>query len=321
MTQIDHHAKSTFASNAGSNVERAADTTPGCDVSVVIPHYDDLANLDRCLTLLGRQSSGGNYEIVVADNKTPAGIDAVRQVVGQRARVIEVEERGAGPARNAGVRASRGEILAFIDSDCRPDPLWLSEGVATLGMREIVGGRISVTVADPAEPTAVEAYEQVFAFRNEDYIRRKGFAVTASLFVRRAVFDEVGPFDNGVSEDVEWCARARGLGVELRYVPSARLDHPARRSWDELTRKWRRLTRETYFLNANRPLGRLRWLIRSWLVLLSAPLHGLQVFSERDLPSMRARFGALSTLFRIRAFRLVEAHRVAFEGASPKGAS
>ncbi len=302
----------------GSSIDRTPAAATACDVSVVIPHYDDMANLDRCLALLSQQSSDRNFEIIVADNKSPAGIEAVRRVVGQRARVIEVEERGAGPARNAGVRASRGGILAFIDSDCRPDPLWLSEGVATLGPREIVGGRISVTVVDPTEPTAVEAYEQVFAFRNEDYIRRKGFAVTASLFVRRRVFDEIGPFDNGVSEDVEWCARARGLGVALRYVPSARLDHPARRSWEELTRKWRRLTRETYLLNANRPLGRLRWLVRSWLVLLSAPFHAFQVFTGRNLPSMRARYGALSTLFRIRAFRFVEAHRVAFEGVSVK---
>lgn len=304
---------------APRDTQGSASSVP-CSVSVVIPHYDDLANLDACLTLLGRQSDTGPVvEIIVADNGTPGGVDAVRRLVGSRARVIEARERGAGPARNAGVAASHGAVLAFIDSDCRPDPHWLAEGIAALGPRDIVGGQVSVSVSDPAEPTAVEAFEQVFAFRNETYIRDKGFTVTASLFVRRAVFDEVGPFGNGVSEDVDWCARARRLGVAVRYAPAARLEHPARRTWADLVRKWRRLSRETYALGAAEPFGRLRWLGRSWLVLLSAPLHALRVMGARDLPSMRARLSALGVLFRIRLFRFVEAHRVALFPARRAG--
>lgn len=316
---MDHMAPTTDSPISAGEIAVSAEVA-ACDVSVIVPHYDDIANLDRCLKLLVGQSSVKTFEIIVADNGTPAGIEAVRRLVGSRATVIEAKERGAGPARNAGVLASRGAVLAFIDSDCRPDPLWLAEGVGALGSREIIGGRICVTVVDPARPTAVEAYEQIFAFRNEDYIRSKGFAVTASLFVERAIFDEVGPFDNGVSEDVEWCTRARRHGVNLRYVPTARIEHPARRDWDELVRKWRRLTRETYKLTALQSFRRVRWLTRSWLVLFSAPLYGLRIFSARELSSMRARLGALAILIRIRAFRFVEAHRVVLMETSSRGA-
>src|SRR5262249_41963875 len=152
-------------------------------------------------TLLGAQSfPGDRTEIIIADNGSSRGPEAVRQIVGTRGRVVEVAERGAGPARNAGVRASRGKALAFIDSDCRPDPRWLEEGLAELASADFVGGRVDVLVEDPRRMTAAEAFESVFAFRNEQYVKDRGFTVTASMFVWRSVFDAVGGFDNGVPE-------------------------------------------------------------------------------------------------------------------------
>jgi glycosyltransferase involved in cell wall biosynthesis len=83
-------------------------------VSVIIPHYNDLEALDVCLSALARQSfPAERTEIIVADNASPQGREAVERVVGNRARLITVEQRGAGPARNGGVRASTGEVLAF----------------------------------------------------------------------------------------------------------------------------------------------------------------------------------------------------------------
>ena len=111
----------------------------------------------------------------------------MRRIVGSRGRVIEVAERGAGPARNAGVRASRGEAIAFIDSDCRPDQRWLEEGLAELRLADFTGGRIDVLVDDPRRMTAAEAFESVFAFQNERCVKKLNFTVTASMFVWRSV--------------------------------------------------------------------------------------------------------------------------------------
>jgi glycosyltransferase involved in cell wall biosynthesis len=282
-------------------------------VSVIIPHYNDLENLEGCLDLLLKQSfDPGRFEIVVADNQSAVGLDAVRKVVGDRGRVISAETPGAGPARNSGVAASRGAILAFIDSDCRPDASWLAEGIAALDGYDVVGGAILVSVADPVHMTATEAFEVVFAFRNDAYVRSKHFTVTASMFTRRATFDSVGEFRTEVSEDIEWCERAQAKGFSLGYAEKSVVLHPARRDWTELKNKWRRLTRETYMLSRERRVSRLRWLGRAWLVLISIVPHAGIIFASSSLPSAEDRLRAIVILIRIRTFRWLEAHRLVF---------
>ena len=195
----------TVDESAGAASQDARGRRPGVDlVSVIVPHLDDYGNLDACLTLLAGQSfPKDRTEVIVADNGSSRGVEAVRRIVGTRARVLDVAERGAGPARNAGVHASHGDALAFIDSDCRPDRRWLEEGLAELLSTDFVGGRIEVLVEDPGRMTAAEAFESVFAFQNERYVKNLGFTVTASMFVWRSVFDAVGGFVNGVPEDLD----------------------------------------------------------------------------------------------------------------------
>ena len=90
--------------------------------------------------------------------------------------------------------------------------------------------------------TAAEAFESVFAFRNERYVKELKFTVTASMFVWRSVFDAVGDFINSVPEDKDWCERAWRQGFRIRFAPKSIVGHPARRTMEELKRKWRRLT-------------------------------------------------------------------------------
>jgi glycosyltransferase involved in cell wall biosynthesis len=281
-------------------------------VSVVIPHLNDLENLDHCLALLERQSFR-SFEVVVVDNGSNAGIDAVRAITGSRGRVVQAPAKGAGPARNAGVESARGATLAFIDSDCRPDPDWIAEGLASLASHDIVGGSVRVDVDDRNNMSPTEAFEMVFAFRNDTYIRRKGFTVTASMFVRRDVFDAVGPFRVGVSEDMDWCHRARELGYRLGYAPNAIVGHPARRTWAELKRKSNRLASESFELYCEEPFGRLRWLARAWLIPASIVPHLIYVMTTMRLDSLRDRANAAWTLIRIRLVRFLEANRLAFK--------
>lgn len=284
-------------------------------VSIIIPHYNDLDNLRRCLDLLLEQSfDRERFEIVVADNRSAVGLDAVREVVGGRGRVISADVPGAGPARNSGVAASRGTVLAFIDSDCRPNASWLEEGVAALDSFDVVGGAILVSVADPSHMTATEAFEVVFAFRNDAYVRSKHFTVTASMFTRRATFDAVGEFRTEVSEDIEWCERAQAKGFSLGYAEKSVVLHPARHDWTELKSKWRRLTRETYLLARERRVSRLRWLGRAWLVLISIVPHAWVIVASNSLPNAEDRLRATVILIRIRTFRWLEAHRLVFSG-------
>jgi len=286
-------------------------------VSVIIPHYNDLEALDACLSALAGQSfPAERTEIIVADNASPQGREAVQSVVGNRARLITVEQRGAGPARNGGVVASSGEILAFVDSDCQPEPQWLAQGIEALAHYDVVGGRVDVLVKEPGRVTAAEAFERVFAFNIEQYVTRKGFVGSGNLFCRRATFDAVGPFGTGVSEDVDWSHRATAKKFRIGYAPLAAVGHPARRSWDELKNKWSRINSETFSLAIRRRGGRLSWLLVCLMLPGSAVAHTPRVLMSRHLKAEQ-KLGALGMLYRLRFWRTFDYCRLFFHGPNP----
>src|SRR5258708_8288495 len=139
-------------------------------VSVIVPHYRDLGGLAMCLGALARESyPQGQLEVIVADNASPEGVAAVAEVIADRARLVVVSEKGAGHARNGGVAASSGDVLAFIDSDCVAEPAWIEAGVKALESFDFVGGRVTVLLADPERITPLDAFERVFAFDFKTY--------------------------------------------------------------------------------------------------------------------------------------------------------
>ena len=279
-------------------------------VSVIVPHYNDLKHLGLCLDSLTAQDIVDPFEIIIADNRSPIGIDAVRDFVGDRATVVDAPIKGAGPARNAGVEASSGKILAFIDSDCIAERDWLSHGVAALDKYDFIGGRVDVLVEPGRSMTGAEAFERVFAFDFKTYIEKKGFTGSGNLLCSREVFDAVGGFRSGVSEDVDWSHRATAKGFRLGYAPQAGIGHPARADWPSLRHKWHRLNRESYGIMAEKPMGSLRWLARAWLLPLSIPPHLLQVVTSPKLNSPGDRARGVMTLVAIRLWRFMDAHRL-----------
>lgn len=287
------------------------------EISVLIPHRDDLEQLATCLHLLDQQTlERTKFEVIVADNNSSCGFAAVEEVVGGRGRVIPAPEAGAGPTRNRAAAAARGEALAFIDSDCRPASDWLRQGLLALQDYPIAGGPVLMVPRDQGQVTETEAFDMVYGFNALRYLRNYGFLGSGNLFVRKRVFEQVGGFRSGVSEDVEWSRRAHALGFTLHHAPGAIVIHPARREWGDLVRKWERATRESYLLARERRWGTLRWLLRSWAVLLSPLPHAALALRSGRLSSSQERWGAVRILFRIRAYRFVEAHRVVLSAAA-----
>ena len=281
-------------------------------ISVIIPHFNDLRSLAACLDALDAQSQPRDtFEVIVADNRSPIEQAVIERTIAGRAALIVVDEKGAGPARNGGVAASRGELLAFVDCDCTPHSGWIEAGIAALDRYDLTGGRMVVTVDRSRPLSGAEAFESVFAFDNRRYVEEDAFTVTANLFCARALFDKVGGFRTGVSEDKDWCHRARDQGYSIGYAAKAVVGHPARANWAELRDKWQRLNVETYGLFRARPLGRVKWVMRNWLLPLSIAAHALSVFRSPALRSMAERRAALATLVRIRLWRFVHAHQLA----------
>lgn len=272
-------------------------------VSVVVPHLDDLPGLAALAAALQNQTlAPDRFEVVVGDNGSSCGIDAVRRVM-PFATVVAVAERGAGPARNGAVAAARGDIIAFTDSDCVPDPHWLDEGIKALAAGDVIGGQVRVGMSDVRRPAMAEAFEAVFAFDNQAYIANKGFSVTANLFVRRADFMKVGPFRKSVSEDVDWCRRAVSVGFTLGYANDASIMHPARRTYAELVRKWRRTDREAFALWRDDGGSRAGWALRALVVLLSPTVHWLKIVRSPALRGLQPRLSAMAALVALRTTR------------------
>jgi GT2 family glycosyltransferase len=282
-------------------------------VSIIVPHFNDLAGLDRCLAALEAQTyPRDDFAIIVADNASPQGLDAVDAVIAGRARLILAPERGAGPARNAGVAASATRLLAFIDSDCVAEPQWLDAGLAALDRYDFCGGPVHVLIDDPSPWTPEQAFEMVFAFDNESYVRDKGFTGSGNLFTRRDVFDAVGGFRVGMSEDLEWSHRATAKGYRLGFVRDAAIGHPARRDWSELRRKWLRIHAELYALKPPTRVNRLRWLAKTWAMPLSIAAHTPRIWAHPKLGTIANRWAALRGLVRLRMWRWWDGHRLVF---------
>jgi GT2 family glycosyltransferase len=270
--------------------------------AVIIPHFNDVVRLHRCLSALAAEDLSGT-EILVVDNASTQSLDVLRREF-PMVRFINEPSRGAAHARNRGVRESAAQDIFFLDADCLPAPGWLTKARQSVGLADLVGGAIGVFDETPPPRSGAQAFETVFAFNYRDYILNKGFSVTANLLTRRAVFDDVGPFIDGVSEDAEWCLRARSKGYRIALAEDLRVSHPTRSDWPALVRKWRRLTEEMFQLHcAGASAGRATWAMRSALVAASGVLHQPKLWRSAKLGGAGERLRGSVTLLGIRLLR------------------
>lgn len=292
------------------------------EISLIVPHLNQPEHLRRCLGALTKQSLGREeFEIIVVDNGSR---EAPAWVSEWDALLVAESTPGPGPARNRGVAVARGEVLAFIDADCIADRNWLAEmrnALSAGGPRCIVGGDVRVGCADPARMTMIEAYETVFAYRQREYIEKKGFSGAGNLMVRRADFDRIGPFAGiTVSEDRDWGRRATALGYRIVYAPRAIVYHPARASLDEILTKWRRHTDHDFaeWMRADR--GVATWLLRAVALAVSPAFDIARIIGSRRLSGMRNRLLAFSALIQIRLWRAGRMVRLATQPQASLGA-
>lgn len=272
------------------------------EVAIIIPHYNDVARLTRCLEALMPQVTD-DVEVVVADNASSEELTAVRARWPQ-VRIVTEKKKGAGPARNAGVAATTAPWLMFIDADCVPAPDWLARGREIADETAVIGGRVDIFDETPPPRSGAEAFEAVFAFRMRDYLEKHGFLGAGNLITSRHVFEEVGGFRPAVSEDKDWSQRAAQTGFRLGFDDGFAVAHPSRADWPALRRKWRRLTSEGFLTEGQGGRARLRWAAKAFLMPASALVHAPRVLRHPDLTAgEKAR--ALATLARLRLTRMI----------------
>jgi GT2 family glycosyltransferase len=198
-------------------------------VSVVVCTYNGAKRLPECLAALARQTYPDYEVIVVNDGSTDATTEtAARYGV----RLIETRNRGLSAARNTGMEAAEGTIVAYIDDDASPSPHWLAHLVhgfettayAALGGPNIVpprAGAVEQCVANaPGGPTHV-----LVSDTEAEHLPG------CNLAVRKAALAEIGGFDTlfrVAGDDVDACWRLREAGHKLGFVPGAVVWHHRR---------------------------------------------------------------------------------------------
>ena len=273
-------------------------------ISVVIPHLNQPLMLERCLASL-RAGQRQPDQVIVVDNGSAVMPHAICAAAPGVILLAEAAP-GPGPARNRGIAAATGEVLAFIDADCLADRGWLAAAEQAMSdpAATILGGDVRIAYGDPGRLTVLEAYESIYAYRMDRYIAREGFTGTGNLVVRAAVLADVGPFaDIGVAEDRDWGQRATAKGYRIRYMPGMKVYHPARQRFSELRQKWDRQMAHDFIKARQQTGGRLKWAAKMLAMGLSPLAELPRVTGSDRISGAGTRAKALVGLSQIRLYR------------------
>jgi len=197
--------------------------------SVVVPAYDAVGTIGRCIESL-KQLNYPDYEIIVVDDGSTDSTAAIAESAG--ARTLRLPHRGLAAARNAGLAAARGRVIAFIDADAEADRDWLYHLAEVLTRRQAAaaGGqnfapKLTSTVA--AAIAAAPGQAQEVRLGDQDLAQLCGcnMAVDKSKLGPRQLFDCA--FTNA-GDDVDFSWRLRDVEMTLAYAPGAIVRHERR---------------------------------------------------------------------------------------------
>jgi GT2 family glycosyltransferase len=202
-------------------------------VSVVVPVLNGEEVIKDCLTSLLRVDyPQERREILVVDN---GSTDRTAEIIKSfPVQYLREERRGCSAARNRGIQASQGELIASTDADCRVSRGWLRELVQAFE-EEGVGGVAGEVIAYPPKTPAERYAARIRHLSPQKYLARPHlpFAPFPNLAFRREVFDQIGLLDEAVTlgESTDFCTRfLRGTSLKLKYAPSAVVFHRHRRT-------------------------------------------------------------------------------------------
>ena len=260
-------------------------------VSVVVPVYNDAERLARCLAALERQTyPRERVEVIVVDNgSTDDSAEVPARYAG--VRLLREASPSSYAARNRGVAAATGEVLAFTDADCVPDPRWLDEGVAMVRHAPncgLVAGAIEFFFRSPGRPTLFEIYDAVFDFDQKRAVELGRFACTANLFTPAAVLRAVGLFDATLKSvgDREWGNRVAAAGYTLGFARAAIVRHPARSELRDVLHKRLRVAGGHHDVQRRHSRPMLTFVKALVRYLIMSPVRGARRVRQK-VPTLR----------------------------------
>jgi len=203
----------------------------GLTASIIIPTRDRPDYLGVALTSIAEQARDAGAEVIVVDD----GANAATRAVAERfdARYVALgAPRGLNAARNAGIEAATGELLAFVDDDVEVHRGWLaallSAAAADPGAGVLTGPIVARLEGRPRRTCGREGAPITHTDaggEDRDVARAWG----ANMAIRRSAIDAVGLFDAHrrvwSGDEEEWETRHLRAGGRIRFVAAAGLDH------------------------------------------------------------------------------------------------
>jgi GT2 family glycosyltransferase len=230
ITDADRVPKPSYHAMRELHEQRLSDLLPARPrVSVVVCSYNGGRTLAQCLSSLV-DLDYPDYEVIVVDD---GSTDDTREILGQFpwVRAIHQSNQGLSAARNVGLQAATGSVIAYTDSDCFVDRDWLTLLVAQLehsGAQAVGGpnlapedGWLAACVsAAPGQPTHVLESDQVAEH-----------VPGCNMAFRREALEALNGFDSQfrkAGDDVDVCWRLQQAGMWITFAPGAFVWHHRR---------------------------------------------------------------------------------------------
>jgi glycosyltransferase involved in cell wall biosynthesis len=192
-------------------------TTEAPLVSIIIPTYCEEKNIEWCLKSIKKQTFNKSHiETIIVDSNSP---DNTRTIAKKYTdKVINIKERGVSKARNIGAQKAKGRVLLFLDADTILDPEFVAKMYHSFTDPSVVC--ISGALIGLERRGIIDNLFKLFHYNFVNEIAaltaRLGFPLfpTVCCACRKAVFDEIGGFDEGlaIAEDLTFSLKIGKVG-------------------------------------------------------------------------------------------------------------
>ena len=208
--------------------------------TVVVAAYNASSTIGDCLSSI-RELNYPDYETIVVDDGSTDSTSEIANHDG--VRTIRIEHKGLAAARNAGVDAASGEVIAFIDADARADRDWLYHLVETIKRRDAAAAagpnfapdpqsaRAAAMAAAPGLPQEVRADDDRLA-----QLCGCNMAIVKAALIKAGGFD---PMFTTAGDDVDLSWRLTASTETLAYAPGAVVIHERRATLADYLRQQR----------------------------------------------------------------------------------
>ncbi len=195
-------------------------------ISVVVCARNEEALIGRCLASLERCDYPDLEVIVCDDGSTDRTLELARS---SPFRVLALEHGGLSTARNAGLAAATGEIVAYLDADAEAHPEWPYRLALAFDADNVgAAGGTNLTPLDApfVERAVAEAPgAPIHVLATDD---RAEHVPGCNMAFRRAALEEIGGFDpihRAAGDDVDVCWKLLDRGYEIAFSAAAQVDH------------------------------------------------------------------------------------------------